>query len=312
MRMVILMTLVFVSCLAHQTRSSQEITYANEWRQQKEFFQEHGYLWIKNFFSEAQVKLLEHWAEEINVAASDILALVHQEDEMDCLPKSIPGSLIVVPERANPFQVCRAEDLLTCYPDLHHFVEGNVTSFLSKLLEEPYTLFKDKINFKWPGGGAFLPHQDYPAFSLFGPNEHVTAMICIDPATEENGCLQVAKNWKKSLKNTDTINSERLANGQVIIPYIEGGAQHGSIQNKYVKEISWLKLKTSPGDLVLIDSYVPHYSEPNKSSSSRRAMFFTLNRLQEGEYRKLYYYTKRQDPNNPLFHFATPTKAKNK
>ena len=80
MRMVILLTLVCLSCFAHQLESSQQdITNENEWNQQKEFFQKHGYLWIKNFFSEAQVKLLEHWAEEINIAASDILALVHQE-----------------------------------------------------------------------------------------------------------------------------------------------------------------------------------------------------------------------------------------
>ncbi len=97
-----------------------------------------------------------------------------------------------------------------------------------------------------------------------------------------------------------------------MLPYVEGGAKHGTIQDQYVEQISWFPLETEPGDLVLIDSYVPHYSEANRSNHPRRAMFFTLNRLQDGEFRRLYYHTKREDPNNPLFHFATPTKARNK
>lgn len=286
---------VTVQCFASQ-----------EWQEEKDFYEKRGFLWVKHFFSPEQVRLLKDWAEKVNTAAESLLALDQP------LSLSLPGIPIIVPESNNPSQACRAEDLLTCYPDLYHFIEGTVTNFLGQLLGEPYVLFKDKLNFKWPGGGAFPPHQDFPAFELFGPREHVTAMVCIDPATLENGCLQVAENWRQTFKGDPKIDPQKLEEGSAVLPYVIGGSMHGSIQPEYCEKINWLPLKTEPGDLVLISSFVPHYSEVNQSDSSRRAMFFTLNKLQEGDYRRTYYQTKRNDPENPVFHFATPTKARGK
>jgi ectoine hydroxylase-related dioxygenase (phytanoyl-CoA dioxygenase family) len=258
--------------------------------EERAFFQENGYLWIKDFFTPEQVLDLRNWADEMNRAA-----------EAQMASKQVtPIPLILVPERSNQLQVCRVEDMMTCYPAFHKFIEANVTSFLQQLLGTPYILFKDKLNFKWPGGGAFLPHQDFPAYEAFAPRIHVTAMICIDAATLQNGCLQVAKNWSE------------IAQAASVLPYIEGGSAHGSIQPEYVKKLSWLPLITSPRDLVLINSFVPHYSEPNQSNNPRRAMFFTYNKLEEGEFRTAYYNTKRNDPDNPVFHFGTPTNARGK
>jgi ectoine hydroxylase-related dioxygenase (phytanoyl-CoA dioxygenase family) len=280
---------------------------AEDWREQRTQFQEKGYIWIKNFFSPQQVMLLQDWAEEIDTASRSILKVT-----TDTLPRSIPGTLIIVREASDPHLACRAEDMLSCYPDFHHFVAGTISAYVSKLLGEPYVLFKDKINFKWPGGGAFLPHQDFPAYEPFGPREHVTAMVCIDPATLENGCLQVARDWRATFKNDPALNAEELAAGRSTLPYIQGGKNHGSIQPTYANKIDWLPLEASPGDLILISSFVPHYSEPNKSKKPRRAMFLTHNRLREGDHRLAYYHAKRHDPDNPVFHFATPTKARGK
>lgn len=262
-----------------------------EINEQKAFFQEHGYLWIKDFFSDEQVRLLQNWAEEINRGAETTLKLPATASA------DLSGTLIIVPEAKHPEQACRAEDMCSIYPDLYHFVRGTITAYIAFILDEPFVLFKDKINFKWPGGGAFLPHQDFPAYENFGPREHVTAMVCIDPANMENGCLQVQRNWTG--KHT-------------ILPYVTGGSGHGSIDPSVTSDISWIPLVTSPRDLVLIDSYVPHYSEVNQSNKPRRAMFFTHNRLKEGDHRAAYYHAKRHDPLNPVFHFATPTKARDK
>ncbi len=279
-------------------------TRLSEWEKQKAFFQENGYLWIKNFFSPEQVMLLQGWAEEINTAAQSMLSC--------SFPQCIPGTLIIVPEASNPLQACRAEDLLSCYPDLYYFIAGTLTSYISRLLGEPYVLFKDKINFKWPGGGAFPPHQDFPAYEFFGPREHVTAMVCIDTATLENGCLQVAENWRQTFAQEPDLDPSEVELGRAVLPYVVGGKEHGSIQKKYSDKITWIPLETGQGDLVLISSFIPHYSETNHSQNSRRAMFFTHNRLKEGDHRKAYYFAKRQDPLNPAFHFATPTKARDK
>lgn len=281
---------------------------AEQWEMQRSFFQDNGYLWIKDFFTSEQVLVLQNWANEMNQAAQNLLA---SGKPLQSSPNILPP-LIIVPERRDPLQVCRVEDMLTCYPDFHHFIETTLTSFIEQLLAEPYVLFKDKLNFKWPGGGAFFPHQDFPAYEGFAPRKHVTAMVCIDSATLQNGCLQVAKNWRKTFEGCPDIDAKCLEAGEAVLPYVSGGSAHGSIQQEYVKKISWLMLKTAPCDLVLISSFVPHYSEPNQSNSPRRAMFFTYNRLQEGEYRAAYYHAKRTDPENPVFHFGTPTKARGK
>src|SRR4029450_6453317 len=42
---------------------------------------------------------------------------------------------------------------------------------------EPVVLFKDKVNFKLPGGAGFAPHQDAPAYVDFGVEHHLTLMV---------------------------------------------------------------------------------------------------------------------------------------
>lgn len=286
---------------------------ANEWDQQKAFFQKNGYLVLKNFYSKEQVQLLQNWADEIHLESTLLLELSQKSGySVQNLAKSLPQALIVVPESTNPNQVCRAEDMLTCFPELHAFIAGTIAPYIGSLMGEPYVLFKDKLNFKWPGGGAFPPHQDFPAYDFFGPRIHITAMIAIDAATIENGCLQVADNWCKTFIDDPAIDLEELAMGRSILPYIEGGKTHGSIQPQFSDKIKWIPLEASPGDVILITSFVPHYSEPNSSTNARRAMLFTLNRLAEGDHRRTYYHVKRGDFDNPAFHFATPTKARTK
>ncbi len=281
--------------------------------EETQFFQERGYLWIRDFFTEAEVSQFREWAKEINDASQQLLSRAERTGEsIKELIGHDPTAVIVVPEAANPKQVCRAEDFSACTPDLYTFISERVISYVGKLMKEPYVLFKDKLNFKWPGGGAFLPHQDFPAYDFLGPREHITAMICIDAATIENGCLQVAEDWKKSFAADPTIDSAVLEAGRAVLPYLVGGPSHGSIDPAYSKQITWLPLLTSPRDLVLISSYVPHYSEVNQTSLPRRALFFTLNRFSEGNHRTAYYEAKRNRPDDPIFHIATPTKADNK
>ena len=58
---------------------------------------------------------------------------------------------------------------------------------------EPVVLFKDKINFKLPGGAGFAPHQDAPAYVDFGVEHHLTLMAPVDPFTRDNGCLEMSR-----------------------------------------------------------------------------------------------------------------------
>lgn len=282
MRFFILSILIVTRAFANQDRS---------------FFIENDFIWIKGFFSDKEVNRLQSWACEM-----------HDEAQKQ-LEGAKAKELIVVPEAKNSSNVCRVEDMLTVYPDYYDFIQEKLTSYLSEMMGEAVVPFKDKLNFKWPGGGAFLPHQDFPAYSYFSPQEHINAMICVDAATIENGCLYIAKNWTESFFGCDGVDQEDLLKRRAILPYVVGGSAHGAIKEAYVDKIDWLPLTTEPGDLVLFTSYIPHYSERNQSQGSRRAMFLTYNKAAEGEHRINYYRAKRANPLDPIFHFGTPTKA---
>ena len=80
-----------------------------------------------------------------------------------------------------------------------------VTPILEEVLEKCVNLFKDKINWKLSGGGAFKAHQDFGAWTDFPPNYYVTCVIFIDNCTLDNRCLEMvsAKHKDSILKNTN-------------------------------------------------------------------------------------------------------------
>jgi hypothetical protein len=150
--------------------------------------------------------------------------------------------------------------------------DGRLRWAVEQLLGGPALLFKDKINFKMPGGGGFEPHQDQQAgWSAYAPL-FVTAMVSIDSATIDNGCLEIAaaprhagligREWAP-LTPTDMI-------GFDLVP-----------------------VPTLPGDVVFFDSYVPHASKPNLSGGRRRILYLTFNRASDGDHRARYFADKR-------------------
>ena len=91
-----------------------------------------------------------------------------------------------------------------------------------------------KLNFKWPGGGGFTCHQDYPAYDLLGPRLHITAMVVIDEANEENGCLQVASNWREVASTLSNFTEEEKQTGHLTLPFVQGGPKHGTVKQEYI------------------------------------------------------------------------------
>lgn len=137
-------------------------------------------------------------------------------------------------------------------------------------------LFKEKINFKYPNSGFFAPHQDAPAFNHLGAKYHITVMITIDHTTIENGCINMSY---------ESYNNE-------ILPIEDDG----SIKKDILNKLKWESIKCKIGDIVIFDSYVPHFSDINKTSSSRRALFLTYTALDNDNYdiRDRYYKDKRK------------------
>ena len=143
---------------------------------------------------------------------------------------------------------------------------------MGRLLGEDAVLFKEKINFKLPGGDGFKPHQDSQAGWEIYASYFINVLVCIDEATEENGCIQVAAGHHR------------------------GGIFRAwePLSEDDMEGMEFVSCPTRPGDLVFFDSYTPHCSRPNLSGNSRRIYYVTYNRASEGDHLERYYADKRK------------------
>ena len=176
---------------------------------------------------------------------------------------------------SNQRQLCRIEHFLEYHEQWKQTIESPILyQILEQLFGEPAVLFKEKINFKLPHGNGFSAHQDAPAFTSFGQRFHITAMLSIDASNQQNGCLEMAKGGHKRglLKMTESL----------------------VITDEVVQSLEWEPVETSPGDLLLFGSLIPHRSGPNSSAHPRRAAYITYNPKSSGSHRHAYYQRKRE------------------
>lgn len=215
-----------------------------------------GYLVVPNFFSaaetEALVALTTHIAAQPEVAGGQ---MVYGENSL-----LEPGQRVIQ----------RIEDFCSFHPAMDEVARnGALSRWLEALMGGETVLFKDKINFKYPGGDGFKAHQDQAAgWTRYAPL-FVTALVTIDRATVENGCLEIAT----MPRTTEMIGAEweplsEDALGLVAVP-------------------------TEPGDVIFFDSYVPHASKPNLTQTQRRVLYLTYNLADAGDHRRRYFDEKR-------------------
>jgi len=169
----------------------------------------------------------------------------------------------------------RVENFCPYHDGLQRLVNSPQLLWLvSELFGEPAVLFKDKINFKMPGGDGFKAHQDVQAGWDTYASLHITAMVSIDSTDVENGCLEMAAG-----------HHQRGLIGKSWQP-LEGSGAEG---------IEYVPYPTQAGDALFFDSYTPHRSAPNRTASARRVLYITYNRVSEGDHRARYYADKRKN-----------------
>ena len=137
-----------------------------------------------------------------------------------------------------------------------------VLEAVNELMGEESVLFKDKINYKYPGGESFEPHQDITAGWGRYTNKHVSIAIPLCDTFEENGALFFGETVNEQL--TDLYTDLDLN-----LPYDA--------------------ICTDIGDVILFDSYVPHASYENKTSDPRPILMFTYTPKSEGDYYEKYH-----------------------
>ncbi len=174
----------------------------------------------------------------------------------------------------------RIENLYSNNDDVKKILSVKVSNFLKRLFKENFLLFKDKVNFKNPGAKGFTPHQDLTIWKdMYGIKEFVTIAISLDKSDTSNGCLQVSP---KSHLMGELAKHEK------------------SIDKKKEKKLSWKKIISKPGDLIIFSDRLAHRSNDNNSTKTRIIYFLTYNKKKYGSKIKIYFKDKlkKYPPNN--------------
>lgn len=168
----------------------------------------------------------------------------------------------------------RIENFCPYDAELNELVNGpRVLGLVADLLGEPAVMFKDKINYKLPGGQGFERHQDIQAgWDTYAPF-FLSMMVTIDRATLENGCLELA-----------AAHHNRGMVGQMWQP----------LTDEETRGMTFIPYPTAPGDVAFFDCYTPHGSAPNRTELPRRILYMTYNRQSDGDHRAQYYADKRK------------------
>jgi hypothetical protein len=166
--------------------------------------------------------------------------------------------------------ICRTENVSACNEGFRSLVQGPLREVAESVLGVPVVDFKDKVNYKQPGGAGFSPHQDLPAYP--GVSSVLSLLVAIDECNVESGCLWVAD-------KTDCV-----------LP-VDG---RGVVRADVVESLEWSPVELAPGDALLIGGLLPHYSEMNRSSSARRVLVASYAPLSETYSRDTYYSARKE------------------
>jgi 2-aminoethylphosphonate dioxygenase len=222
-------------------------------------FRRDGYMVLRGFLDPDAMDRVEAWSDEL-VALPELPGrhMVYYEDRVDR-----PGERVL----------SRIENFCAFHPGFDGLLRGSsLVEAATALLDGPAVLFKDKINYKMPGGQGFRAHQDVQAGWDRYASLHLTMLLSIDDATPENGCLELAPGRHR----------EGLL-GSMWEPLDDRDGR-----------IEYRSCPTRRRDVVFFDSYVPHRSAPNRTAEPRRVLYVTYNRIAEGDHRARYYADKRR------------------
>lgn len=222
-------------------------------------FQRDGFVIVRGLYQTDAMARIKTWVDEV-AAYPEVPGKYMMYFEQSCV-------------EAGRRLLNRIENYCPYHAGLNRLLTGSgVRDAVTQLFGEPAVIFKDKINFKLPGGGGFTPHQDAQAgWDRYG-SLYITALISIDAATRDNGCLELV--------------AGRHREGQL-------GPNWAPLADEVTTSMDFVPCETLPGDVVFFDSFTPHRSDANLSDRPRRVLYVTYNKLSEGDQRARYYADKR-------------------
>jgi hypothetical protein len=220
------------------------------------FWKGNDYLVLPAFFGEADLAKMRTWVEEIAKWPLVENQYLNYFEMIDGKP-----------------HISRTENFLPYHAAFNRLIrESGIFEAMEQILGEPVILFKEKINYKYPGTGAYPPHQDVHAYDTsplaFQPY-HRNVAIFLDPATIENGCMELGLGYPPN---------------QVLERY-----PNGEIKEDVAAKLDWKPIECPAGSVFIFDMFWPHRSAVNNAAYPRRSIFLTFNGVSHGDLREAHY-----------------------
>jgi ectoine hydroxylase-related dioxygenase (phytanoyl-CoA dioxygenase family) len=218
--------------------------------QQLENYKNDGYVIVKNFLKEDEIKKL------YAIATGDDTLRKHAFDLNDQSGKKTKLTLWYTPGNDAYGLFTKSERMVN---SVNKLMDGDspVCHFHSKLMQK-----EPKV------GGAWEWHQDYGYWyknEFLFPDQMMSVMIAITEANKKNGCLQVIKGSHKMGRIEHGFAGEQV-----------GASQHYVDLALKTMELVFVEIK--PGDALFFHSNLLHRSEANLSDSPRWSLISVYNR----------------------------------
>ena len=168
-----------------------------------------------------------------------------------------------------------------------------ISNLLEQVFKKPFLIFKDKFNYKPPGGEGYKAHFDgifqftdefnkvrngwYEYGDVF-----VNVLISLDKADNTNGTLQISKVVKDNFKE---LYSKTAKDGSP------------NLSRELVSNLEFKSIELNVGDALVFDNRCPHRSEKNNSNKPRRILYYTYSLKSAGSYYEKYFHDKDKSKN---------------
>ncbi len=136
--------------------------------------------------------------------------------------------------------------------------------------------YHSKMNMKEPRvGGAWAWHQDYGSWYQNGClfPDMASVMIAVDPATRENGCLQVVRG------------SHHMGRIDHVLTGEQAGADMERV-NKALERLELVYVEMEAGDAVFFHGNTLHRSDQNRSEKPRWVLICCYNAARNDPYKE--------------------------